>query len=162
MLLIEKGNLVTMAENGMFDVIIHGCNCFCTMNSGIAREIRERYPESYDVDSQTTPGDVEKLGNYTIAKCVGPTGHNFMIVNAYTQYVYNRKGESADLFEYSSFDLILRKLTAKYGHSRFGLPYIGMGLAGGDKGRIIPMIEKFANNVVKYGNGSVTLVEYSS
>jgi hypothetical protein len=37
---------------------------------------------------------------------------------------------------------------------------IGMGLAGGDPDRIIPMIEAFAQRVAVQG-GTVTLVEYS-
>ena len=36
---IVKGNLVTLALAGEFDVIIHGCNCFNTMGSGVAKDI---------------------------------------------------------------------------------------------------------------------------
>ena len=31
-----EGNLISLALAGNFDVIAHGCNCFCTMQSGIA------------------------------------------------------------------------------------------------------------------------------
>ena len=33
---IIKGNLISLALAGEFEVIIHGCNCFCTMGAGIA------------------------------------------------------------------------------------------------------------------------------
>jgi hypothetical protein len=42
---------------------------------------------------------------------------------------------------------------------RIGLPLIVMGLAGGDEGRIIPMIEHFAERVERQG-GSVTIVKW--
>ena len=31
-----KGDLIELAKQGKFDVIAHGCNCFCTMGAGIA------------------------------------------------------------------------------------------------------------------------------
>jgi hypothetical protein len=81
----------------------------------------------------------------------------FKVINAYTQYVTSQQGE--DVFEYESFAVILRKLAHEYGRHHFGLPYIGMGLAGGDKKRILAMIEDFAERVTTKG-GTVTLVEF--
>ena len=37
------GDLLKLAKNGEFDVIIHGCNCFTAMFSGIAGQIRKEY-----------------------------------------------------------------------------------------------------------------------
>jgi len=34
------GDLVQMAKEGKFDVIAHGCNCFCAMGAGIAPQIK--------------------------------------------------------------------------------------------------------------------------
>ena len=31
-----EGDLIKLALKGNFDVIVHGCNCFCTMKAGIA------------------------------------------------------------------------------------------------------------------------------
>ena len=155
MLKHTKGNLLDLAEQGAFDVIVQGCNCFCTMGSGIAKEIRERYPMAYQVDQLTEHGDIMKLGGWTE---VHPG--TFLIVNAYTQYGFNGPGNNADVFEYTSFQLILQKLAALHGTKDFGFPYIGMGLAGGDKKRILAMLEDFAEQVSALG-GSVTLVEFS-
>lgn len=165
MLQLATGNLIDMAEQGLFDVIVHGCNCMNTMGSGIAKEIRERYSEAFNVDWRWDQGvysnpahtqeRIWKLGNYTVAD-VG----KFKIINAYTQFDFNKQGEEfIDRFEYESFNLILRKLAAIYPDKRFGFPYIGMGLAGGDKDRIIAMLEDFAEKVAAKG-GSVTLVEF--
>jgi O-acetyl-ADP-ribose deacetylase (regulator of RNase III) len=147
-----KGNLLDLAEAGDFDVVVQGCNCFNTMGGGIAREIRERYPVAATVDSETLKGDYRKLGNWTTAF----TG-KFLIVNAYTQY---NMSQGTDVFEYTAFQLILEKLSFAYPGKRIGLPYIGMGLAGGDKDVIIPMIEWFADRISAEG-GTVTLVEFS-
>ena len=149
-----KGNLIDLAEAGEFDVIVQGCNCFNTMGGGIAREIRQRYPQAALADSITENGSYMKLGTWTEATVLGKAP--FTIINAYTQYDMSKR---EDVFEYTAFALILQKLERRYRYMRIGLPYIGMGLAGGDKNRIIPMIENFAVNVTKTG-GTVTLVEF--
>ena len=155
MLKHKKGNLLDLAEAGEFDVVIQGCNCFNTMGGGIAREIRERYPLVASVDMETVKGDYNKLGTWTGCAVVTPD-YAFEVINAYTQYNMSR-GE--DVFEYVAFELILQKLIYVYGDKRIGLPYIGMGLAGGDKETILSMIEAFAYGVAQKG-GSVTLVEF--
>ena len=153
MLKHTKGNLLDLAEAGEFDIVVQGCNCFNTMGGGIAREIAQRYPQAMLADKDTEPGDYNKLGNWTRA-----WAHvaEFEIINAYTQY---NMSTGEDVFEYAAFALILQKLEKAYGDKRIGLPYIGMGLAGGQKETIIPMIEYFAKSVAEKG-GSVTLVEF--
>ncbi len=162
MLQLAKGNLIDMAEQGLFDVIVHGCNCLNTMGSGIAAEIRSRYPKAYEADTaltlklqDDTNSQVQKLGCYTTHLVNGE--HKFLIVNAYTQV--NFAPRDVDHFEYASFEVILKKMVQEYGVFKIGFPYIGMGLAGGDKDRIIAMIEDFAAQVSAKG-GSVTLVEF--
>lgn len=158
MLKHTKGNLLDLAEAGEFDIVVQGCNCFNTMGGGIAREIRERYPVAAEVDAETVQGDYNKLGNWTKSRTVpNQNGHWFTIINAYTQY---NMSQGTDVFEYTAFQLILEKLTFVYPGKRIGLPYIGMGLAGGDKDTIIPMIEWFAERVALEG-GTVTLVEFA-
>ena len=154
MLKHTKGNLLDLAEAGEFDIVVQGCNCFNTMGGGIAREIRERYPNVASVDMETVRGDYNKLGNWT--ECDAGETNRFTVINAYTQYNTSR-GE--DVFEYTAFQLILEKLEHEYPTARIGFPYIGMGLAGGDKDIIIPMIEIFAMNISRTG-GSATLVEF--
>ena len=65
MLKHAQGDLLQMAREGQFDAVVHGCNCFCTMGSGIARQVREQYPSAYEADCKTVGGDIRKLGNYT-------------------------------------------------------------------------------------------------
>lgn len=154
-----SGDLIALAKDGQFDVIVHGCNCFCTMGSGIAGQVREQIPDAYSVDQYTVRGDYNKLGTYTKAQHEFKNGARIAVVNAYTQYDFNRGGDNNDMFEYSSFALILQKLAHEYPRSRMGFPYIGMGLAGGDQETIIGMLEDFAQALSRTG-GTVTLVEY--
>src|ERR1700741_2001008 len=157
----KAGNLITMAEAGEFDIIVHGCNCFNTMGSGIAREIKAKYPEAYVADTRYgKAGDYDKLGKFSFAAVKMDPDKPFMIANAYTQFEFGQTAEKPDLFEYTSFDMILQKLLHFHGHLRFGFPYIGMGLAGGDRGRILDMLESFSDHVNALG-GTVTLVEFA-
>jgi O-acetyl-ADP-ribose deacetylase (regulator of RNase III) len=157
MLKQATGNLIDLAIEGQFDVVLQGCNCWNTFGGGIAREIRLRLPEAYAADCQTIPGDIQKLGNYTSAKIM-LLEHTFEVVNAYTQYDMST-GE--DVFEYEAFQLILKKLLATEPDGlNWGFPLIGMGLAKGDPARILPMIEDFATQITANG-GSVTLVTFN-
>lgn len=156
MLKHTKGNLLDLAETGDFDVVVQGCNCFNAMGGGIAKEIRERYPHVSEVDADTVRGDYNKLGNYTKSIVKGEDEHSFIIINAYTQF---NMSTGEDVFEYIAFELILQKILRLYGNYNIGFPYIGMGLAKGNKEVIIEMLENFAEKVTTKG-GSVTLVEF--
>lgn len=154
-----KGNLIDLAEQGEFDIIIHGCNCFCTMGRGIAKEIRSRYPEAYEVDSKTTPGDRSKLGKFTWAAVqskrmvthpfVGVHGkktyqHPFVIINAYTQYDYRGKGVKCD---YDAIGAVFDTIGKLYPTYRIAYPLIGAGLARGDWSRISAIINEKLNGL---------------
>ena len=157
-LLHTKGNLLDLAEAGEFDIIVQGCNCFNAMGGGIAREIRERYPHVAEIDGKTIRGDYRKLGTWTTENVIVENGTiSFDIINAYTQY---NMSTGEDVFEYIAFQLILDKLAHMYPGGDFGFPYIGMGLAMGNKDLIIIMLEDFANRVTSTG-GTVTLVEFA-
>lgn len=152
-----KGNLLDLAEAGEFDIVVQGCNCFNTMGGGIAREIAEKYPTAARADRNTRYGDIRKLGTWSEFD-TGIDSGRFLIINAYTQY---NMSTGEDVFEYLAFELILQKLAHEFPSKRFGFPYIGMGLAMGDKTKILAMLENFAYTINSTG-GSVTLVEFES
>jgi O-acetyl-ADP-ribose deacetylase (regulator of RNase III) len=56
-----EGDLITLAQSGTFDVIIHGCNCYCTMGAGIAKSIKKIFPAAYRADANSEKGDRDKL-----------------------------------------------------------------------------------------------------
>ena len=144
----KTGNLVQLAIAGDFDVVIHGCNCFCTMGKGIAKEIATVWPEAYMADRGTKRGDVYKLGTYSYY-C--NKALMLKIVNLYTQFNVGAH------FEYAAFGLGLRNLVETLkGDEIIGMPMIGAGLGGGDWNTIEEIIknelEGFNVTIVKYEN----------
>lgn len=142
---IKKGNLIkTALENpGTIDVIVHGCNCFCTMGSGFAKQVVEFFPEAYEADKMTKSGDKRKLGTYSFYK-YSIDNKPLTIVNAYTQYNYGRDG---CLFNYSSFEKLVKQFNEDFKGLTVGMPWIGCGLAGGDKSKVLEILQK---NVKSY------------
>ena len=123
-----NGDLIRMAMDGEFDVIIHGCNCFCTMGAGIAKSIKEHFPEAYMSDLKTVKGDKSKLGSFSFAKHeIG--NKELTIINAYTQFHWKGSGTKAD---YDAIRGVFSQIKDRYSGRRIGYPKIGAGLAGGD------------------------------
>lgn len=132
-----QGDLIEMAMQGRFDVIVHGCNCFCSMGGGIARTIRAVFPAALEADCQTVSGDKDKLGTTTTAVCPTHSG-TVTVVNAYTQYDYAGPGV---LVDYDALTRCLQWVAQTYPDQRIGLPKIGAGLAGGNWPQIQQIIE---------------------
>lgn len=151
-----KGNLITMALQGHFDIITHGCNCFCTMGAGIAPQIKDAFPDAWHADNATVKGDIMKLGCYTQAHVeVQDTGW-VTVINSYSQYNYGRNHADGDKtpIDYEALTLCLRKINHNNKGKSIGLPKIGAGLAGGDWRRIKNIIETELKDM------SVTIVLY--
>ncbi len=123
------GDLIKLALAGEFDVIIHGCNCFCAMGAGIAKTIKENFPQAYQADLQTSNGDKNKLGTYSHADVMTEHG-KITIINAYTQFKWTQ-GEQR-LADYEAIRAVFRQIKADYSGQRIGYPAIGAGLAKGD------------------------------
>ena len=132
------GDLLELADAGRFDVIIHGCNCFCTMGAGIAKAIAQRYPVACAADCATGVGDREKLGSYSSARVACPAGE-LVVVNAYTQYHY--AGE-LPLVDYGAVAQVMARIANDFRGLRMGYPKLGAGLAGGDWSRIAAILDE--------------------
>src|SRR5476649_1082673 len=117
------GDLVRDAEN--FDVIAHCCNCFCTMGSGIAPQIKDKFPEAYAVDCATVKGDMAKLGTMTHTENTKP-----IIVNLYGQYDYTGRRRNEMDLDYKALKSALEQMKTKFSGKTIGLPKLGAGLAG--------------------------------
>ncbi len=133
-----EGDLLTLALEGQFDVIVHGCNCFCTMGAGIARAIQEEFPEAYAADLVTIKGDRNKLGDFSFAT-VKRDGREITIVNGYTQFHFH--GDSV-LVDYHAVQNLCKKIRGLFSGKRIGYPKIGGGLAGGDWQKIASIIDQ--------------------
>lgn len=147
---VTKGDLIQLARYGCFDVIVHGCNCFCTMGEGIAKQIKTFFPEALKADKATPVGAKIKLGSYSSAKIT--TGkHTLIIVNAYTQFDF---AGSDVLVEYNALSEVFSRIRKDFSGLRIAYPKIGAGLAGGDWDKISRIIDK------ELEGEDHTLVEY--
>jgi O-acetyl-ADP-ribose deacetylase (regulator of RNase III) len=105
---VITGDLIALALAGEFDVIVHGANCQCAMGAGIAKAIRERFPEAYEADLATPRGDRSKLGSISVAS-IARGGLNLIVVNAYTQFDYRGRGIKVDYDAIRSAACYIRK-----------------------------------------------------
>ena len=125
---IIRGNLLSLGIDGAFDVIVHGCNCHHSMGAGIAKSIKEEFPEAYAADLETEEGSREKLGSITSAS-IDRGGHTLNVVNAYTQYDWSGLGVKVD---YVAIRSVFQAVKEQFAGQRIGYPKIGAGLGGGD------------------------------
>lgn len=148
---IVKGDLIKLALEGKFDVIVHGCNCFCTMGAGIAKAIRSELPEAYEADCRTEEGSKGKLGTYSHAN-IERNGKEINVINAYTQYDFKGPAMKAD---YDAIRSVFKNIKSDFSGKRIGYPKIGAGLAGGDWDKISKIIDE------ELINEDHTLVEFA-
>lgn len=148
-----KGDLISLAKKGDFDVIAHGCNCFSVQRAGIAAQMNDTFfTEVYPMEIDTkSPNEDEEVDNFFLNKfnklgCIDymtftmqdspEETHNLTVVNMYTQYNLGK-----DL-NYIALELCLIKLNHIFRGMRVGLPMVGAGIAGGDWRKIKKIMRK--------------------
>ncbi|MGE0740414.1 MAG: macro domain-containing protein [Hyphomonadaceae bacterium] len=135
-----RGDLLQLALDGAFDVIVHGCNCQHTMGKGIALAIKQKFPEAYLADCATPKGG-SKMGSISVAE-ISKGATRFVVVNAYTQLHW--RGPEAKV-DYVALRQAMQKVKLAFAGRRIGYPRIGAGLGGGNWDRIASIIsEEFA------------------
>lgn len=128
------------------EVIAHCCNCFNTMGAGVALAIKNKYPEAYEADCQTTKGDKAKLGTVSLTVVNTPTNQIKAVANIYGQY--GMGGEKPVNYEAMYNGLVNLRGRLKPTISAVAFPYkMGCGLAGGDWRIVEKMIEVVFENV---------------
>ena len=115
--------------------IIHQANCMHVMGGGIAKRIRDKYPEAYAADiSSGTKGDSHRLGSFSVAHC---TKENKYIYNLYGQYNYGH------MARFTSYDAVcnglvkIEKDAQKKELKTLGLPKNMGCVLGGGSWRIV-------------------------
>jgi O-acetyl-ADP-ribose deacetylase (regulator of RNase III) len=153
----QTGNLIDLAKNGEFDVIVHGCNCECIMGGGIAKQIKMAFPAAYEADCGTQKADASKIGGISYAKVKLENNRRLVIVNGYTQLL------SGGQVNYDAVRGVMKQVKQNFYGQRIGYPMIGAGLAGGEWNRIREIIDEELNDedhtlvqLPTYGKGSKT------
>jgi len=120
-------------------ILIHGCNCFHTMGSGIAKTIRSIYPSVFQADLQTIKGHRAKLGAFSYYK----VSDSLTVVNLYSQYTWWNKN---DMFYNAAFEKGLTGIILAFPEANdFAMPAIGLGLANGVPYEVFSIIHKVAS-----------------
>ncbi len=139
MMKIIKGNLIELADNDEFDIIIHGCNCFNTFGAGVAKQIKIKWPLAFKADLSSVKGDPHKLGLYSTAIVSTSNVGDLLVVNGYTQYSY---GVNQPHVDYDAIRCVLTSVLEEYPSVRVGIPLIGGGLAGGDYQTLVDIFDE--------------------
>jgi len=177
-----KGDLIKLSRTGEFDVIVHGCNCFCTQKAGLAPQMVKAFStDSLPMEDDNYNGDINKLG--TIDWGVIPREQEFKdLIESYnidiihkTFYEILKKhdvdgiinglivvnaytqygfGKKKSPVDYDAVTMVMRKINHEFKGMHIGLPWIGSGLAGGDWNKIKGIILR------ELVDCDVTLVEY--
>lgn len=143
-----EGDLIKVGLEGRVDVIAHGCNCFSIQQAGVAAAMVKAFGTNdaakYSLESQSTAGDINKLGQIQAHTFLLENGNKLKVVNCYTQYSLgiNHKNGVERPLDYDALTLCLRKMNNKYTGMKIGLPLIGCHLAGGDWNIVKPLIQK--------------------
>jgi O-acetyl-ADP-ribose deacetylase (regulator of RNase III) len=156
---IIKGDLIELAVSGKAGIIVHGCNCFHAMGSGIAGALAARFPEIPRIDRQTTAkGDPSKLGLYSevtvtnefyddgkrgagISVSTRDLPNSFRCINLYTQFT-----PGPDFIE-SVFVYAIKKLNKDFAGQTLWFPKIGCGIGGGNWERVESLMLKHLPDV---------------
>ena len=146
MIIHNSGNVLDVPHG----VIVQGCNSHGVMGSGLAKEVKARFPGAFrvyveeyaKVTNAGLPG--LPLGSFT-AHWVTPTK---VIINAITQQDYGRDSsrvyvdyEALGLafYDIARMDANIRTVGLMYG---IHFPKIGCGLANGDWDTVTGLIDK--------------------
>lgn len=136
-----RGDLITLAKRGDFDVITHGCNCRSIMSAGIAVPMNHHFDCSQFPMELSGPS-IMKLGNIEWQNKIiyddGKNKKSVWVVNSYTQ---NHPRVDLKPLDYEALTLCMKKINAQFSGKHIGLPQIGAGLAGGDWNRIKKIIQ---------------------
>lgn len=121
-----KGNLFSTE----LKAIVQGCNAQRVMGSGVAKLVRQLYPEAYE-DYINQPKLY--MGKIYPVQCDG-----MLIINAITQEFYGR--DNKVYVSYTAIESAMRELNL-LPITDVAMPKIGAGLGGGDWNIISEIIE---------------------
>lgn len=113
-------NIITIQEG----VIAHGVNCTGAMNSGVAKAIREKWPEVYRFYRSCPTG--KRVLGMAFEVQVAPS---LYVINCYTQVFYGHNGRFANL-KAVEHSVQQAYNYADYHHLPLYMPKIGCGRGG--------------------------------
>lgn len=142
---IKHGDLFEHAEKEC--VIAHGCNAQGKMNSGFAKEIRQRYPLAFMSYILDFKDNQLVLGETTFVNCE----NSVVIANCITQQYYGREPGVvyADIKAIKKCIIEVAKFCIK-ANKPLHIPLIGGGLGGLKKDDLIPIFKQYLEDNSAY------------
>lgn len=121
---IIKGNILDIKEG----IICHQVNCMGVAGAGLAKQIRDKYPQWYnEYQSDAWGWQYKGLGNISTFEV--SESPELIIVNMFAQLRYGRTKQHTD---YNALRQCLEAVRMFYGDRKVYLPYgVGAGLGGG-------------------------------
>jgi O-acetyl-ADP-ribose deacetylase (regulator of RNase III) len=155
-----KGNLLTRQDIG---IIGHQANCQNTFGGGIAKSIREMFPEAYAADTAAHNAGMNRPGSISVS-------HRFpdavsSIGTIFNLYGQNLNGKGKRQTNYEALFNALSTMAKEVCHSSVmtgltpavGFPYlIGCGLGGGDWN----IVERLIEVAFEHYDGDVIIVVF--
>lgn len=124
------------------DIIVHQANCKGIMGAGIARQIKNKYPQVYkaDLEYEIPVSSRDRLGKYSKARV-----EDKIVVNLYSQFGIGRYERQTDYKAVEEGLTLLLENIKSVEDVKIGFPYvIGSGLAGGDAEYIKGLLDRLA------------------
>lgn len=129
----QTGNLLEVEEG----ILVHGCNAQGVMASGVAKAVRERYPQAFAVYRKAYEAErAAGRPHLTLGRVVWltvSTQPKLAVANAITQKFYGRN-PNVRYADYDAIQKAFRRIgqVARQHQLPVHYPLIGAGLANGD------------------------------
>lgn len=142
------------------DVIVHQVNCRGVMGSGVAKQVKARFPETFRkyvhvCETFERYFSLDKLLGRALLTSESFNGRRVYIANLFAQKNYGRDGKCYT--HYGAFREALRSAASQIsplGKLKVAMPYrIGCDRGGGDWNTVLSIIEQ------EFGDFDVTLYE---
>jgi O-acetyl-ADP-ribose deacetylase (regulator of RNase III) len=134
MIIYKKGDLLKAEQS----IIAHQCNMQGVMGSGVAKAIKEKYPDAFSVYRYQLSAGIVRLGDYCAVKI-----SDKIIVNIFSQDKYTPRDIRHT--SYDALEIAFRTLKSRY-DGDIAMPKIGCGLGGGDWKIVSAIIESVFND----------------
>ena len=117
-----KGDLIKLAQAGEVNVILHSCNTRNRFGAGIAKQIKQAFPQAYIADCQAAQIGLNQLGlisqaviSLPLSKVNKTAGKVLTVVNMYTQDSYSTSKNKVYV-DYPAFAKCLSLVKLQHSH----------------------------------------------
>lgn len=154
-----KGNLLSVTDG----IIVHGCNCHGAMGAGVAKSIRDKWPDAYtayrehrskvglrlgDVNFVASTAFLESEAEDHVHTFTSQMPPGLILANAMTQQTFGGD-PSVRYVSYAAISATFSRvaLVARETGKSVHFPLIGCGLANGNWNEVEPLINAALGDV---------------